>query len=56
MHLCVHSKYPSPCGKAVFESTSFERKAIKYFDSAFYQRFMPTVKMVRSFDIAKPLF
>ena len=51
--------FPSPCAKAAFvicftlafESTSFERKTMKYFVSAFYQRFMPPVKIVRSFNI-----
>ena len=57
----VKVDFPSPKAKAVFvicftlvfESTSFKRKAMKYFLSSFCQSFLSLVKRVHSFDIAK---
>lgn len=70
MQLCVHSNYflqtrmdfPSPRAKAAFlicftldfERTSFERKTTEYFVSGFYQNFLPLVKRVHTFNLAKP--
>ena len=63
--------FPSPSAKAAFvicftffsfvlKSTSFERKAMKYFESGLYQSFLLHVKSVVSVDIlyfrAKPFF
>ena len=51
--------FPTPSAKAAFEicfilafeSTSLEKKIMKYFVSSFYQNFLPPVKGVRTFDI-----
>ena len=40
--------------KLAIDSTIFERKTIKYFVLGFYQSFLPPVKAVLSFDLAKP--
>ena len=48
------------CFTPAFESTSLEKKTMKYFVSGFYQSLLPAVKRVLSFDIsyfkAKPIF
>ena len=64
MKLCVHSKYYSPSGQAVFVicfRLAFEShmkqssSTMKYFISGFQQSFvLPLVKRLHTFDIAKP--